>query len=92
MKKVKCILREWKNEIKRSEDPVKEAEHLRSAVAALNTSKRGTYGVATEEEVTGSTECWAEQWQQWTCLKTRHALNMEQATRYLGMFFNMDLS
>jgi hypothetical protein len=34
-KKVKCMLREWEDEIKRSEDPAKEAEHLRAVVAAL---------------------------------------------------------
>ena len=39
-----------------------------------------------------STKCWAEQWQQWVCLKIRHTLGIEQATRYLGVFFNMDLS
>ena len=92
VKRVKCMLREWEDEIKRSEDPAKEAEHLRAVVAALNTLKRGTYEGGTEEEVTSSTECWAEQWQQWTYLEMRHALDIEQATRYLGVFFNMDLS
>ena len=56
VKKVKSMLREWKDEIKRSEDPAKEAEYLRAVVAALNTLRRGTYKGATEEEITNSTE------------------------------------
>ena len=92
VKKVKCMLRGWEDETKRSEDPAKEAEHQCAVVAALNTLKGVTYEEATEEEITSSTECWAEQWQQWMCLEMRHALNIEQATRYMGAFFNMDLS
>ena len=30
VKKIKCMLREWEDEIKRSEGPAKEDEHLQS--------------------------------------------------------------
>ena len=80
------------SEIKRGDDPDKEAKHLRTLVMALGKLKKDTYGGATEEEISRSTEYWAEQWQQWVCLRIRHTLNIEQATRYLGVFFDMDLS
>ena len=92
VKKIKCMLRECGGGVKRDEDPAKESKHMRAIARALNMLKGRTYGEATEEEVNRSTECWAEQWQQWVCLEIRHALEIEQATRYLGVFFNMNLS
>jgi len=44
VKKIKCMLHEWEDEIKRNEDPAKEDEHLRTVVEALNTLKGGAYG------------------------------------------------
>ena len=63
VKKIKSMVREWEDEVKRDDDPAKESEHLRAIVGALNKLKGRTYGEATEEEINRSTECWAEQWQ-----------------------------
>ena len=52
-----CMLREWEDEVRRDEDPIKESKHLSTIVGALNTLKGHTYGKATEEEVNRSTEC-----------------------------------
>ena len=44
VKKIKCMLREWEDEVRGDEDPVKESEHLRTIVEALNTLKGRAYG------------------------------------------------
>ena len=61
VKKMKCMLREWEDEIKKSKGPSKEGEHLRTVVAVLNTLKTGAYGGGTEKEVNRSIECWTKQ-------------------------------
>jgi ribonuclease HI len=92
VKQIKSMLRAWEDELQGEDDPAEISKHKRAVVRALTRVKKSTYGETGEQEIIESTESWAEEWQQWTSLKLRHQLSVEQATRYLGVFFNMDLS
>jgi hypothetical protein len=90
--RVKVMNMKWKRDIQAGEDGRVQAEQRRESVTkALNRMKTKAYGEATEEEVKESTEAWAMNWQQWVGLEIMHSTNIEQATKYLGVFFNMNL-
>ena len=44
VKKIKCMLHEWEDEVRRDEDHVKETDHLHTIVDALDTLKERAYG------------------------------------------------
>ena len=91
--RVKVMIMKWKKDIQAGEDGREQAEQRRERVTeSLNKMKAKAYGEATEEEIKESTEAWATNWQQWVGLEIMHSINIEQATRYLGVFFNMNLS
>ena len=91
--KVKLMVMKWKEVMRAGEDGRDKAEEKKEkVVAALNIMKTRTYGGATKEEIRESTEAWVINWQQWIGLELLHSTNIEQATRHLGVFCNMNLS
>ena len=83
----------WKRDMQAGEDGRGQAEQRGEGVTeSLNRMKTKAHGEATEEEVRESTEAWATNWQQWVGLEMMHSTNIGQATRCLGVSFNMDLS
>ena len=58
----------------------------------INSQKAKAYGQASEHEIEESTEEWKREWQQWIYLIAAHNTHIQQATRYLGVHFNMDMS
>ena len=91
--KIKVAILKWEREILntvRSESKVKEARDI--ATNMINSQKAKAYGQASEHEIEESTEEWKREWQQWTYLIAAHNTHIQQATRYLGVHFNMDMS
>ena len=58
----------------------------------INTQKIKAYSQASEHEIEESTEEWKEEWRQWIYLISTHNTHIQLATRYLGVYFNMDMS
>ena len=58
----------------------------------INLIKSEAYGGATPGEIQESTEDWEGKLHQWTGLGAMHKTNVGNATRYLGVCFNMDLT
>ena len=91
--RAKEAILEWEREIQNDEEGGQAARDRRDNVAAIiNLIKSETYGGATPGEIQESTEDWAGKLQQWIGLRVMHKTNVGEATRYLGVFFNMDLT
>ena len=91
--KIKVAILKWERGILNtvsSESKVKEAKDI--ATNMINSQKAKAYGQASEHEIEESTEEWKREWQQWIYLIAAHNTHIQQATRYLGVHFNMDIS
>ena len=91
--RAKVAIREWEEEIQSDEEGGQAVKDRRDKVTKIiNLIKGETYGGATPREIQESTEDWTGKLQQWIGLRVMHKTNIGKATRYLGVFFNMDLS
>ena len=91
--KIKVAILKWEREILntvRDESKVEEARER--ATNMINIQKTKAYGQAPKHEIEESTEEWKRVWQQWIYLIAAHNTHIQQATRYLGAHFNMDMS
>ena len=90
--KVKVTIMKWKKGIQAGEGGRDQDEQRKESVTeSLNRMKAIAYREPTGEEINESKEAWATNWQQWAGLEIMHSTNTEQATRHLGVFFNMNL-
>jgi ribonuclease HI len=86
---VQVIIEKWR------QDLVKHAQQrdLRGTVeTALNTAKRKIFGDSRWEDITLHTAEWMEQWEQWSALQKQYIIHEDESTRYLGVFFNTNMS
>ena len=87
-----AILRLEKEILNTARDEVRVEEAREGVKSMMNSQKVRIYGQASEHEIEESTEGWINEWQQWIYLAAAHNTHIQQATRYLGVHFNMDMS